>query len=172
MAGLTKAPKSVQVIADNSKALEKALRELTKRDVYVGIPSTEAARPATPEEPKPINNAVIGYVMEHGMPEMNVPARAWLVPGVQAAAKDITPIFRKAGQNALAGNTEDVDRGMNAAGLKTQSIIKMRVDDGIAPELKESTLAARRSRGHQGTTPLVETHKFVNAIKYVIRDRK
>lgn len=166
--GLAKIPKSVQVVTDNTKTLEKALNEFMKQDVYMGIPSTKADRNAG----EPINNAVIGYVMERGMPEMNVPARPWLVPGVQAASADITPIFRKAGKNVLNGRYEDAERGLQAAGLVAQGHIKAGITAGIAPELAASTLAERKRQGYKGETPLIRSGQLLNSVSYVVRDRK
>lgn len=153
---------------DRTHKIAEALKALTKSNVYVGIPAAKTER--SDDEGSTINNAVIGYVQENGNPALNIPARPFLIPGVNDAKDKVASIFRKAGKNALEGNLNDVNRGLNAAGLVATAAVKARITSGIPPELKEGTLAARRAKGRSGTTPLIDTGQLLNANTYVIRE--
>lgn len=156
-------------VTDNTADLKAAMKALTKKAVYVGVPAEKTIR--KDEDGKNlVNNAVIGYSMNNGMPEQNVPARPFMGPGIDAVADKIASLFRKAGKNAIEGNLADVERGLNAVGLVAQISIKKTITDVIPPPLAESTLARRRSKGRTGTTPLIDTAQFLNSISYVIRD--
>ena len=165
---------SIKVVKDNTKNIELAVKALTEKSVYVGIPGDSAKDKRDAQDGKPppkLKNHVIGYIQEFGAPESNIPARPFLVPGVRSVSDKIASIFRKAGKNAIEGNLTDVERGLEAAGLVAQIAVKKTITDIIPPPLKESTLAARRSRGRTGTTPLIDTEQLLNSISYVIRKK-
>ncbi|WP_425530049.1 hypothetical protein, partial [Stenotrophomonas maltophilia] len=67
-----------------TEAVLSAVADLVKTKLLVGIPAETADRAAEAGEPQPPNNATIGYAMEFGLPERNIPARPHLLPGVQA----------------------------------------------------------------------------------------
>src|SRR5882724_12416208 len=70
---------TVDVTVDKVKEVQLAIRALANTRVMVGIPSDKAARKGK------INNAQLGYIHEFGAPEVNIPPRPFLVPGVQGA---------------------------------------------------------------------------------------
>jgi hypothetical protein len=175
---------SLSVLQDGTAALLASLKALTNQEVMVGIPSTRTDRLEKGEE---INNATIGYIQENGSPANNIPARPHLVPGVTNAQSIIADRFRKATIAALSGNTPEVNRQLDAAGMAGASAVKAVLNAGVAPALAESTLKARARRGRKGAIqelanradgltpsvdlakPLIDTAQYRNAITYVRR---
>lgn len=177
------------VVAKNKvPALLKAIQSLTNKRVMVGIPAEHAERPDSE-----VTNALIGYVLETGAPERNLPARPFLVPGVRNCTEDAMARLKKAGISALSGNMSDVDNQLNAIGLVAASSVKDKMDTGPFAPLADATLEARvrRNNGSQvgaaeelasrragnppGTSlaqPLIDTGNLQNSITYVIRDNR
>lgn len=153
----------------NKPALKRLLAGLTSlpsTDVLVGIPQEKGAR-----QGEPISNALIGYLMETGMPASNVPARPFLYPGVDAARSPVTKYLKQGAAYALEGNAAGVDRAMNAAGSSAASSVQRKLTAGPFQPLAASTLAARRRRGRTGTRPLIDTGQLRRAITYVVRKK-
>lgn len=150
---------------DNLANVLEATRALTYNRVMAGIPQDKDERRDDDE----LGNADIGYLMENGIPEANVPARPHLVPGVRNVQARITDLMRQAGQLAMEGKTEGVLRALNAVGLTAQSSIKAVIRAGIPPPLAPSTLAARKAKGFKGEKPLIRSGQYLAAITYVIR---
>lgn len=140
------------------------MEALTHRDVLVGIPSSAKER----NDGDPINNAAIGYIMENGSPEANIPARPWLVPGVRLALPKVIAYFKAAAKHALAGNKAGMDTAFNAAGLYAVNVVRRHLQTGPFLPLAPRTLAARRARGRTGTKPLIDTAQMRNAVTYVL----
>lgn len=159
---------SLTIKRDHLARTLKALHALTGQDVLVGIPTTRTERK---EKGEPVNNAEIGYWMEFGAPAANIPARPFLIPGVQAVRPQVNDRMRKAAQAALMGDLAGVERQLTGAGTTAASSVKNLINDGIAPELSARTLAARRARGVTRTKPLVDTAQLRNSITYVIRKK-
>lgn len=159
---------SLTTTRDGVAALMKALHALTDRVVLVGIPSTATERK---EKGEAADNAMLGYIHEFGAPAANIPARPFLVPGVEAAAMQVTTRLRAAAEAAIVGDTARVNQQMTGAGMAAASSVKNRINDGIKPDLSPRTLAARKAKGYKGTTPLVRTAQLRNSITYVIRKK-
>lgn len=159
------------VIADNTRKLMKALDMLTKSDVLVGIPQAKDSRTDEDGEKSPIGNAAIGYLMDKGMPEQNVPARPWLSIGVSEGKDKIIPHLKSAAQVALSGDVSGVEIRLNRAGLAAQSAAKNKIRNGPFPKLSDRTLARRRRRGRTGTKPLIDQGKLLSAVSYVVRKK-
>jgi hypothetical protein len=180
--------------ADNLKSIIDAINKLTKKDVLVGIPDSAPERTDTP-----ITNAQIGYVMETGSPEHNVPARPFLVPGVADVQGQCADRLGKAADAALGGNLAGAERQMTAAGLIAESSVKKKIGSNIPPALSPETIRNRhKSRQTQsmradekaylkavdsGTDPaqaqteagivaLVNTGSLRNAVTHVVRDKE
>lgn len=174
------------ILRDGSKKLAASMTSLLKQDVLVGIPQDgkdkkegeppigDNAREAeAPNEPAPaITNAVIGYLNEYGAPEMNIPPRPFLLPGVKNAQANITKRMEKAAKAGLDGDQAGVIREMNKAGLDAQSAVRMKIKQGPFQELAAPTLAARRRRGHASEKPLQESGQLRNAVVFIIRNKK
>ncbi|GAA7770973.1 hypothetical protein RN01_29825 [Cupriavidus sp. SHE] len=153
---------------DRLKEVLQSISGLVDKQVLVGIPDSAPER----QDDEPIGNAAIGYIQETGSPANNLPARPFLVPGVAAAEPKTLPKLQQAVEAALDGDLSRADKRMAGAGLEAQNSVRARINSGISPELKESTLANRRRRGRTGTVPLIDTGQLRNSITYVIRKRK
>lgn len=169
-------PNGVQVTIDRTAEVLRGIAILAGTRVMVGIPSDQAGR----KDGEPINNAALGYIHENGAPEVGIPARPFLVPGVAAIQGEIEDGMRKAGDAALSGRPELVMRYLHAVGLKAQAAVRRKITTGPFVPLKPETIARRRKRSpgskyrRKATTaadvkPLIDTGQLRNAINYVIR---
>lgn len=160
--------KLVQVKVDRLKDFHRQIRELTLDRVLVGIPDIAAEREPDPDEPLEINNATIGYLNEFGAPDMNIPERPHLVPGVRNALPEIERRYVSAAKALL---TKDFDPQVahHAVGLIASSSVKRKIKDGPFTPLSEFTLAKRRAKGRMGIKPLQDTGQYRNAVTYVVR---
>lgn len=159
----------ITITADNLEDVVKAIHQLTGTDLLVGIPQANTER--RNDDNTSITNAEIGYIQETGSPAMNIPARPFLVPGVQGVEKPIAKQLEKGARAALDGSRDDVEKAFIAAGLVAQNGVRRQVNDGMFAPLAEATLAARRRRGRTGTKPLIETGQLRNSITYVLRKK-
>lgn len=150
----------------NIKPILAAMKALADTDVLVGIPGEKTQRG------EPITNAAIGYIMENGAPEVNIPARPWLLPGIKSAQKLVVNYFKQAGVAAMDGNTAKVDRVMHAAGIVAADAARRKINSNIPPPLAPRTIAARLARGRTGTKTLVDTGQLRNSVTYVVRNKK
>jgi hypothetical protein len=148
------------------------IRSLGKDRVLVGIPAENALRKPEPGEDPGVNNAMLGFVHENGSPAKNIPARPFLIPGVQDAREEIGKRLESSARATLSGKTTDADRTLNAVGLIAVNAVRKRIVDGPFTPLKPKTLAARRRKGRTGTKPLIDTGQLKGAITYVVRDQK
>lgn len=169
------------------------LENLAKMDgarVLVGIPDTGGgARDASG-----ITNAVIGYLNEYGSPAQNIPARSWLVAGINQAMPEVVPLLRAAVIQRSRGNKLGSLQTLMMAGMKAVNVIKLRMQAGLEPALQPATIAARLSRllsyrrmatrterqqqnksgrmqawvDYGNAKPLLDTGEFRNAIGYRI----
>lgn len=161
----------VVVTKDETAALKKALRDLTKKQVLVGIPAKTSGRQPEPDEPAEINNATIGYLMENGSPAANIPARPHLKPGVAEVADKIAARYRAGAKAVLDRRAPDIDPTHEAVGLIAQAAIRRKITDGPFAPLSDSTLANRKRRGRTGTKPLIDSGQYRQSINYVIREK-
>lgn len=163
----------VTVTKDLTKKLAAQLKALVRDQVLVGIPSSTAGREPDPENPEPINNATIGWLMENGSPAANIPSRPHLKAGIIKAKDEIVSRYRSGAKALLDGRIDDPEVIHTAVGLIAENSIKGLIEDGteLAP-LSERTLAARRARGRTGTKPLLDTGAYRNAITHVVRPKK
>ncbi|MDF0491600.1 hypothetical protein PX554_26145 [Sphingomonas sp. H39-1-10] len=165
-------PVDVKVVQDRTKQVKAGLKALIQDRVLVGIPSEKAFRAPEPGEKRPLNNAEIGYLQENGAPEINLPARPHLVPGVQRVQPQIVAEYRKVTLKALTSATDPagfVRAAETRIGFLATSSVKNLIADGISPPLAERTIAARKKRGRDGVTPLLDTGAYRNSIDFVIR---
>lgn len=146
-----------------------ALRFLSTNRVMVGIPSTKNEREDDDGNPTEIGNAAIGFIQENGDPEMNLPARPWLKPGVAAVNDKTTALLKVAGNAVLSGDRKKAEAQYNAVGLSAQIAVQryLRNSSNFAP-LSERTLEARRKRGRTGTKPLIDSAQLLQHVSYVI----
>jgi hypothetical protein len=154
-----------RVTRDETKNVIANIEAMTGKRVLIGIPDANAGRKGGP-----ITNAALGYIHENGSPARNIPARPFLIPGVEEAAPKAIEAMKKFAAQGLTDPTA-VDKGLNAAGLIAQAAVKNRIRNsvGFAP-LAEGTLARRKAQGKSGTKPLIRTGQLLNSITYVVKD--
>ena len=178
---------SFSVTHDEMGAFMKALAEMQSKSVLAGFPQEEAPRENEDGEAEPITNAALGYIHNTGMPEQNIPARPFMVEGIENKREPITDGMEAAGMAALDGNTDQVEQALTAVGLAAEAGIRNKIIDGPFEPLAESTLKARARRGREGAQeeldrraagedpgvelarPLNDTAQMRNAVTYVIR---
>lgn len=178
----------VKVTRDDVQKVVKSIAALTGKQILVGIPEEKTERGEGVEQ-EPINNATLGYIHEHGSPAKNIPARPFLVPGVEDATEDVEPRLRRAATFAMKGNQERATAEMEAAGMLAQSAVRNKITDGDFAPLSEATLRARARKGRKGAIaelesraagndpnpenarPLIDSGQMRNAITYVVRKK-
>lgn len=184
----------LRIAADNVAELRLMMKILADREVLVGFPKDTTKR--DPEEGAAlesldITNAALGYIHDKGMPEQNIPARPFMLPGIEDAKPAVTKhlkwtakqVLRRAGVGAVLV-------GFERAGIAAQFALRRKINEGIPPPLAPSTLAERARKGRKGAKqeianraagmeastqlakPLIDTGQLRNAINYVIRERK
>jgi len=157
------------IVRDNLAKVSKAIDALGRSRVMVGVPADKAAR-----KDGPINNAALAYIMETGAPEVNIPARPFMKPGVATVQPEIATRLKKAGEFALEGRGDAVNRELHRVGAVARDAIKAKITDGPFVPLKPATIAARKnkrkSRNNTDVKPLIDTGALRASISYVIRD--
>jgi phage gpG-like protein len=158
---------SAKVTIDRLAQVLASMSELVKKDVLVGIPDSAPER----RDETPLSNAQIGYIQEFGSPAANIPARPFLIPGVENAQPEVLESLRAGTRAALDGNVGQVERSMVSAGIKAQNAVRAKIQDGPFAPLAPRTLAARRKRGRTGDKPLLDTGQLRNSVTYVLRKK-
>lgn len=162
----------VKITKDRVAEVMRGVKALVKAEVLIGIPETRADRkPEEGEEKTPISNAAIGYISEYGSPKRNIPARPFLIPGVESIKDRAIPRLKRAGQSAIDGDSRDIAKSLIAIGIMGQSAVQKKIVDGPFTPLKPATIAAREHEGFKGTKPLIRTGQLRQAITFVLRDK-
>lgn len=182
-------PKNMSVLFDRTNGLVEALERLARSKVMVGIPADAEQPHLGAGTPGPevrtsggIGNAALGYIHETGSPGQNIPARPFLVPGVELSQARWLPHLKAAATAAANGAAPAVEQEMHKAGLVAVSAVKNRIVAGIPPPLAPATIAARRRRSPGSkyrrkaqtasqVTPLVDTGQLLNSLSYVVRKK-
>lgn len=186
---------NVKIVKDGVPNLMKAFAALTRNEVLVGIPDETADRPPQDGKSSPITNAGIGYVMEFGAPEKNIPARPHLIPGIKSVEDKIAKGFLSAAKKVLTGDVKSVASSLQKIGDIASSAVKRKIEEGPFEPLKPSTIEQRlkrhkRRKGEreylkklsQGMTheelsalnlvkPLIDTGEYRRAITSVVRKK-
>lgn len=188
---------TMKVTKDNVGKLLASIQRLVGQEVLVGIPASQAER--NDEDPKPMNNAQLGYVHENGSPAQNVPARPFLIPGVEDTQESYTSHLQKAVTAALNGDNTKVQTELNAAGLAASSGARNKITTGEFEPLSPATVRNRRknrstksmrasekkyleliangatpeqAQDEAGIRPLINTGQLRNSLTYVIRKKE
>jgi hypothetical protein len=187
---MAKLPKPV---IDRMPQFMRNVKALTTSDVYVGIPMETTERSG--DESGPLTNAQIGYIMENGAPEANIPPRPFLVPGVQSVRTQIRDRLATGARAALDGKLDTVRASLAGAGMVAASAVQKKITDGPFAPLADATLRNRASRlrntkrgfgagvelerrahgelpGTEWAKPLVDTGQLLRAVTWVIRARR
>jgi hypothetical protein len=177
------------VTTDMTREFMKALKDMQAKEIVAGFPESEEERVDDDGNAVPITNAAIAYVQNTGSPEQNIPARPFMVEGVELKREEIEDGMQMAGVAALDGDSQRVDRAFHAVGLQAKLGIQTKILDGPFEPLAESTLKARARRGRQGAQdeldrraageepgtesarPLNDTAQMRNAVDYALREK-
>lgn len=154
----------VRVTKDDVASTVEAIKAMSTRRVYVGVPGE------TSERGEDINNVALAFIHDRGSPAANIPARPFLQPGINAKRDEISARLAAALKpNKLSVAALNV--ALEQAGLIAQTSVKKVIvsQDGFTP-LKAATLSARKRANFQGTKALIWTGKLLNSITYVVRD--
>lgn len=181
---------SFDVTSDNMRAFAEAIASMTSEAVLAGFPADERPREDEDGNPTPITNAALAYVHNTGMPELNIPARPFMIEGITAVEQKIVDGMETTGIAALDGDHEAVQQGFHAVGMTAKLGIQNKILDGPFAPLAESTLRGRvrmggdigkaaqfeldsRASGNEpdpeNARPLNATGQMRNAVNYVIR---
>jgi hypothetical protein len=191
----------IRITKDYVPNLKKAIKQLLEKDVLVGVPEDKTDRPPDEDEPSPPTNATLAYIHDNGSPANNIPARPFMIPGMDSAKDDVVKAMAKAAQAALKGDGKGLEKYQMRAGQLAADQIKLRISEGIPPPLAQATLERRlaRLKGKRrkgkyakalqaaiasnaqdkatgtlpaGVTPLVDTGHLRRAITFAIRKKE
>lgn len=155
------------ITRDRSEDLLKNTKKLTAARVLVGIPEGSDRQD---EDGKPApNNALLGYINNYGSPSQNIPARPFMETGIRSREDKIVRHLRKAGEEALRGNTDGMMAQFESAGLTAQAGIQQKITEGPFVPLAPRTLAGRRKRGRTGEKPLMDTGQLRRSITFIVK---
>ncbi len=186
----------VTITRDSLTAIVGAIQGIARKRVLIGIPESTTSR--EDEEESPITNAAIGYIQEFGSPDANIPARPFLIPGVNKARESAREELRSAVTAALEGNKGSIEQHLNAAGVVALNSARNELQTGDFVPLKPSTIRSRKyergtssrrpseerylalvaggmspesAQGATGIRPLINTGALRNSLTYVIRKK-
>ena len=181
---------AVKILNDRLAEVLKNVKTLTAKEVKIGVPADKAERKAEEgEKGAPPNNAEIGMWMEFGVPEKNIPARPFLVPGVQSIKDKAIKRLKKAGELAIDGHLDGVAKQLASIGLEGAAAVQQKITDGPFAPLSERTIEARAARGRKGAKkylkqsaagqtpdaglvkPLIDTGALRQSISFVVTDK-
>jgi hypothetical protein len=150
---------------DRTKALDELLKDITRMQVYVGVPQEKTGR----RKPK-INNAQLLFVHTNGSPLRGIPARPVIEPAIEAQRNKeaIAGELAAAAKSVLNGQPEEAKKHLDRAGQEGMQAAQDWFEDprnGWAPNTP-ATIAAKGS-----DRPLVDTDQMRKAITYVVRDQ-
>lgn len=155
----------VSLVLDKLADVTEGVQLLARLHVLVGIPEDKTDR----RDDGP-TNAELLYIHENGAPEVGIPARPTLKPGIKDAQIEINRRLVLAGNAALDGKPSSVRNQFAAAGQAGASAVKAKINSNVGPALKPATLAARKRRGVKRTNTLVDTGQMRNAVTYVVEE--
>lgn len=150
------------LVVDNLQALQEAIGLLARTEVLVGVPEEKTER----DDGETLTNAAIAYIQDNGAPEVNIPARPFMIPGINSVkpqlVKELIGTARRAakasqpkkGQRppSKADVAKVIEQGLHRVGLTASTGIKNKISEGIPPPLSERTLKARAARGRKGAS--------------------
>lgn len=158
--------KNIEVNDKKYRELLGNLRELEREPkVAVGILAKDGSR----NNSSTITNVEIGTIHEFGAPEAGIRERSFLRAGIDENQSELNTMTDKLLGQIVDGK-ESVSRALGLIGQKAVAVIKNRIADGIAPDLKQKTIDNRKRQfGKSSSKPLVATGQLVNSITYEVR---
>ena len=151
---------------DNSGALAKLMKDLSEKQVYVGIPEEKA-----PRKKGEISNAQLMFIHTNGSPLRNIPARPVIESAIEATGnkEPIVNELAQAAQAALDLKPGEANQHLKLAGMLGQNAARAWFTDprnGWPPDAPETVKRKGSER------PLIDTGQMRKAIIYVIKDEK
>ncbi len=186
----------VTVVKDSVSKVVWALTDIVCKQVLIGIPDSSTERD---DEDVPMTNATLAYIHEYGSPAANIPARPFLIPGVEKAKEPALVELRAAADATLKFDSAKADKHLNLAGQIGMVSAKDAIENGNFVPLKPATVRARKyKRGTKsrrpaeekylelvkggmppgdaqvaaGIKPLIDTGQLRNSLTYVVRRRR
>lgn len=147
----------VRVTKQNWEQVLDNVSLLAGLEVLVGFPEDTTERDKDPKDDpdeRGITNAALGYIHDNGSPEVNIPARPFMVPAMEEAQGELTAAMGGALKQAMRGDSVKMEQAMIAAGLRAKLAIQNKINEGIPPPLSERTLKARARRGKRSSIAL------------------
>lgn len=178
----------LKVTKDGLEQIKARVFDMTTQEVLVGFPEDTTER-KNDELPTAVTNATLAYIHDNGAPEQNIPARPFMIPGINDAKARVADKMGQMARAVVAGR-DVVERGFIQVGTLVQTAIRKKINEGVPPPLADATLRARAARGRKGAQaeldaraqglpagtalakPLVDTGQLRNAVNWVIRRRK
>lgn len=182
---------NVKILVDKVANVLKSIESIKNDRVLVGIPQEENKR-----DDGAMTNSTIGYIQENGSPARNIPARPFLVPGVNKIKDEAAKMLADGARDAL--NDGDTKKALTKVGILASSSVKktLQAGEGFKP-LSDVTVELRRAKklgdtingarvgeaykasqsaffvkASQGEfKPLIDTGQLRNSITYVIRSK-
>lgn len=158
---------SAKKVKDNVPRLIAGMKAMAENSVLVGIP---AESEKNKRDDAPITNAHIGFIMEFGAPSVNIPARPFLIPGVNSVMPEIEKRLARGAKRVLSDPTFSTERLFESVGLLAQQGVQKYMTDAHFVPLAPSTIAARQRRGHMGEKPLIDTGALRQSITFVVHE--
>lgn len=144
----------VEITEDHAAAVVKSLHKLLGYEVLIGIPEAGPGR-----EDEPVKNSELGFIHEFGSPANNIPARPFLIPGVEKIKPQAIAQLQKASEAALNADDGKAQKYMLAAGAIGMNGAKAQISSNIPPPLKPGTIRSRKyGRGTQSRRPEEERY--------------
>ena len=184
----------VKIVTDRVQEVLSGLRSLEKAEVLIGIPEETTDR----SDDQGITNATIGYISEFGSPEKNIPARPFLIPGIQNCTGQVARVFKAGAEQTLDGQQNVAEKTLETAGMIAASSVKKKIQSGPFVPLSPDTIRNRKyNRGTKsrrasetaylamineganpayaqsaaGINPLINTGQLRNSITYVVKNK-
>jgi hypothetical protein len=185
----------VKITKTAQQPLNTTLNALADLEVLVGYPEDGSARKAGEDgKSAELTNAALAYIHDNGAPEQNIPARPFMLPGIESVQRELDSKLKQIGRAAMRDQPPPnvVEVGLTQVGLIAQKGIQKYINAGVDPPLSDRTLQARarRKRGSKSakldlaaraagvdpgvslSKPLIDTTQMRDAVTFVIRSRK
>ncbi len=148
---------------DGMKDLANKLLQITKMQVYVGIPENKSGRRGDA-----VTNAQLMYIHTHGSALRGIPARPVIEPAIEASGNKerITGELKTAARSTLDHKEDEATKYLKRAGMAGQNAARDWFEDprnGWAPN-KANTVKQKGS-----DRPLIDTGQLRKSIIYVVR---
>ncbi len=159
----------------SAEYVRRALRAVEDSTIWIGIQSTEGAKPHEPEpsEPRPDEIptlATVAAVQEYGRApgpgRPAIPQRSYLRATADAKGKGWLRVYRKAILAYAAGDEAEYFRLIKTIGTVSTGQIRNRIERRIDPPLSKYTVARRRKGPGSGIpVPLIDTSQLINSVR-------